>query len=907
MKRIISWLKRNNMVAISKKVISIVWLLLILVPQLAFADIIVKGQVRNQKNKPIPDVSVSVKGTSKSTVTNDDGQFVIHIPNDNVIVKFSCIGYKDMEVSASESMEVVLQDSPHTLGEVIVTTQKRRQRNIDVPIAISALSGKSLEDMDIKQMDEMSEYIPGVEIQLQSPNNPGYVIRGVTSDEGESYSQPRVSVYQDGVSSTRSRGSVVEPFDLERVEVVKGPQSTLFGRGAEIGAISFIRNKPVNYLTGSLSVNYGTHNQRGATGVINTPIIKDKLANRFAFTYDAHDGFIKNLRGGRLNGKSAIALRNSTRWFADHSIYDLVLDYQHDDYPGTSFKSERLAPSGGDTDPNTAAALDMGKKLGIKRNVGSATLTINHDINDAYKLSSISGFRAFRSDEHFDADGTYLPLLNCEELEKGTQFSEELRLNYTGKCFSGFVGGSYFYENSSQEVNVVSDMQNLYPAYLYQAFVAKVEPKISQLAAELPALLPAAYQPAVKTLLSTLMTKWFPSSYDLTNTPTVTNTPDFYGDVKSALAKYGLSLDNMLSSLGTQGATILATLKSISDLPISASHKENGTNYGINQAAEVFADGTFKLTKALSLTAGIRGTYEHQKTGYSSTTVADPVFGSLMYQPSNGKVYANGDYYSWVGRLVMNYMLNKNNDFYASISRGRRPAVIAFNNNPDSIVKLKPEIIISYETGLKGALLNNRLGYELSVYYYDWNHFQTMSLKSGASAAKDYVADDAGKAHTLGTEASLHYFLTKFLSFFGNYSYIDGKFNNKNDKGVEQEYAGNRFRLTPMNSFSAGLDLDLPLSETSMFYFRPSYSYKSKVHFEDENQALTQSGYGLANFTAGVRMNPGKIYYEIEVFGKNVFNKKYIIDAGNSGEAIDFPTFIAGSPSVFGVQLKIGF
>jgi TonB-dependent starch-binding outer membrane protein SusC len=99
MKRVISWLKRNNMVAISKKVISIVWLLLMLVPQLAFADIIVKGQVRNQKNKPIPDVSVSVKGTSKSTVTNDAGQFVIHVPNDNVIVKFSCIGYKDMEVS----------------------------------------------------------------------------------------------------------------------------------------------------------------------------------------------------------------------------------------------------------------------------------------------------------------------------------------------------------------------------------------------------------------------------------------------------------------------------------------------------------------------------------------------------------------------------------------------------------------------------------------------------------------------------------------------------------------------------------------------------------------------------------------------------------------------------------------
>jgi outer membrane receptor protein involved in Fe transport len=885
------------MVASSKKMMSIVWLLLILVPQLAFADIIVKGQVRNQKGKPIPDVSVTVKGTSKSTVTNEAGQFVIHAPNDNATLVFSCIGYKDTEMPATKNMEVVLEENSHTLGEVIVTTQKRQQRNIDVPIAISVLSGKSLENMDIKQMDEMSEYIPGVEIQLQSPNNPGYVIRGVSSDEGESYSQPRVSVYQDGVSSTRSRGSVVEPFDLERVEVVKGPQSTLFGRGAEIGAISFIRNKPVNYLTGSLSVNYGTHNQRGATGVINTPIIKDKLANRFAFTYDAHDGFIKNLCGGRLNGKSAIALRNSTRWFADHSIYDLVFDYQHDDYPGTSFKSERLAPPGGDTDPNTAAALDMGKKLGIKRDVGSVTLTINHDINEAYKLSSITGFRAFRSDEHFDADGTYLPLLNCEELEKGTQFSEELRMNYTGKCFSGFVGSSYFYENSSQEVNVVSDMQNLYPAYINQVLESKINDMVKGL--------PTAYQSLMTQLLSALEPKWFPS-YNLTVTPKVTSTPDFYGDLKNIMAAKGMSIDNLLNSL-PGGAVKLATLKAMSNAPISTSHKENSTNYGINQAAEVFADGTFKLTKALSLTAGIRGTYEHQKTGYSSTSVPDPVFKCIMYQPSNGTVYTSGNYYSWVGRLVLNYMLDKNNNFYASISRGRRPAVISFNNNPDSIVKLKPEIIISYETGLKGALLNNRLSYDLSVYYYDWNHFQTMSLKPGATAAKDYVADDAGKAHTFGAEVGLRYSMTQFLNIFANYSYIDGKFNNKNDKGVVQKYAGNRFRLTPMNSFSAGLDLDLPLSETSMFYFRPSYSYKSKVHFEDENPVYVQSGFGLANFTAGVRLNPGKVYYEIEAFGKNVFNKKYIIDAGNSGEAIDFPTYIAGSPSVFGIQLKIGF
>ena len=131
-----------------------------------------------------------------------------------------------------------------------------------------------------------------------------------------------------------------------------------------------------------------------------------------------------------MNGKSSIALRNSTRLFAgEKTIYDLVLDYQYDNYPGTSFKSKRLAPVGGDTDPNTAASLERGKDLGIKRHVGGVTFLANHTINENANLSSISGFRAFKSNENFDADGTYLPLLDCEENEKGTQFSQEVRLN----------------------------------------------------------------------------------------------------------------------------------------------------------------------------------------------------------------------------------------------------------------------------------------------------------------------------------------------------------------------------------------------------------------------------------------------------------------------------------------------
>lgn len=836
--------------------------------------------------------------------------------------------------ATADSTRVGNDEENHQLGEVVVSTQKRAQTAIEVPVSVSALTGSNMEDLQLRGMDEMSQYIPGLEVQVQSVNNPGYVIRGVTSDEGESYSQPRISVFTDGVSTSRSRASVAEIFDMERIEVVKGPQGTLFGRGAEIGAIHFLRHKPVDYLTGEFAVNYGTHNQRGANGFINTPF-GSKVQNRFAFSYDAHDGYIKNLAGGRLNGKSSIALRNSTRFiFSSKTRLDLVLDYQYDDAPGTSFKCMRVAPIGGTNSPFSAAYLEQGKNLGINRHVGGVTAILDHRFSDALTLTSTTGFRAFKSKENFDADGSYLPLLYATEKEKGTQFSEEIRLNYDqGGRFSGFLGASYFFEHSQQQVIVRSNLQYLFPAVVGQQFNATYKPQFEQMVAgvsQMGEALKAQY-PAYATMidqavtalgsqLGSLVNQWFPDSYDATQP--IAHTPDFYGDLNTAFNAF-LAANPMANALFAQmmgGTPTLdgllalmgqdpATLKQSSNLALSTEQQEESTNYGENHAAEIFADGTFRIYKGLSLTAGLRGTYEHQRTGYSSSTVPG-VFGVIQYAPTTGnsRVYMSDNYYSWVGRVALNYLFGRNNAFI-SVSRGRRPGVLYFNNSPEERVQLKPEIIVSYEAGIKGSVLNGRLGYEACVYYYNWSHFQTSRLDTEASSiARNYIADDAGRAHTLGLELGLRYRICSPLSVFANYSYIDGKFNDTDENGNAQEYAGNRFRLTPKHAFSVGVDFDMPVKGTTSVYLLPSYSYKSKLYFTDDNdENLTQSAYGIANFTAGVRFAVKKIRYDISVFGKNVLNEDYLIDAGNTGNSIGFPTYVAGSPSVFGVQFKLNF
>ena len=866
----------------------------------------VSGRVTNEQGEALPGVVVRCGNVNVQTDIN--GEFHLNV-NEGDKLTFSYIGYytttKDVD---NKDINVVMKEDSHALGEVIVTTQKKKQSSLEIPVAVSAVTGSVMEKLNLHQLDDVAQFTPGVQIQLQSPNNPGYVIRGVTSDDGEAYSQPRVSVFMDGVSTSRSRASAVELFDLERMEVAKGPQGTLFGRGAEIGGISIIRHKPVDNLSGELSMNYGSYNQRQVSGFINTPIIKGKLANRFAFDYDARDGFIKNEAGGRMNGKNALAFRNSTQWWAnDDTSIRLVLDYQHDDYPGTSFHS--INPMYGNSDPNSTANLEAGKKLGIKRNVGGALLNIDHNINHRWSFNSITGFRAFNSKERFDADGTYLPLLLCQEKGKGTQFSQEFRFNYDDKNrFSGFVGASYFYENSSQDINAKANLQYLYPAFIQKSVKASLSSQIDNVKGLLAQMLPAAYQPMVDAALAKLMSKWFPEN------PTVdangklipqTATPDIYGDLKTALGAVGMDLDQVLAGMGDNGRTIQATLQGISAKPLDTAYTEQGKNYGTNQAVELYADGTLKLTKNLNFTLGVRGTYENQETGYSSSTVPS-MFGAVLYHPTeNGaKVMAKDSYWSWVGRAALNYMIGRNN-IYASLSRGRRPGVLYFNNDPKDFETLKPEIIYSYEAGVKGSLLQGRLNYDLCAYYYDWYNYQTSVFNATTSK---YEYDDAGRAHSLGIEASISYSPCRYLNLFGNWSYIEGKFNNKDDNGNKQRFAGNRFRLTPKNSFAVGFDLNVPTGKKASIYFRPTYSWKSKVFFEESNEPeLTQGAFGLLNFTAGYRMQPGKVYYEIGAFGKNVLDEKYVVDAGNSGRQIGFPTYVGGTRSVVGVMFKIGF
>eukprot|EP01034_Spumella_vulgaris_P005877 gene5877-7494_t len=190
-----------------------------------------------------------------------------------------------------------VSDDQPSGGDIVVTAQKIEQRSIDVPITISATSGAQLRNLGIGDLDELSNYVPGLNIQEQSANNPGVVIRGITSDSGSAQQAARVTLYYNGTDISRSRGSYQAIYDVDRIEVIKGPQATLFGTASAVGAISIISARPKPGLSGEINASYGNFDAMTLGGFVN--LGSDKVAVRVAGEWKKRDGYVRNLAAGQ--------------------------------------------------------------------------------------------------------------------------------------------------------------------------------------------------------------------------------------------------------------------------------------------------------------------------------------------------------------------------------------------------------------------------------------------------------------------------------------------------------------------------------------------------------------------------------------------------------------------------------
>lgn len=830
-----------------------------------------------------------------------------------------------ISLAALSRANVYAQTPGDNDGTIIVTAQLREQDPIDVPMALTAIGSEQLDRFGIEEFDELSRYVPGFEVQNQSPNNPGFVMRGITSDSGTAFNEPRVSVFQDGVSISKSRGSYVELFDISRVEVAKGPQSTLYGRGALIGAVNIVQNKAKpSIFEGAGKASYGNYNAFLAEAMVNAPI-GDDMAIRLAGRMRKRDGYVENLLGGEdFNSADTYALRGSFHGEAGVLSFDLVGNYQKDTPEGTAFKSIAYNP----TDPATGtvignrgrnsgatlspgAGFEGGKPLGLDRQVWGVTGIAKLKLDESFTLTSITAFRKFDTLEIFDADGLSLPILTAAEQAHGEQTSQELRFTYENGPLTAFVGASYFHETGFQRASAQLDERAL----------------LARLAGALNGGGAIPGRPASDPVPAALLAS-----------------PAFTGALlQGVTAAYGAPMSS------AQAQAIAANLKS--------NQLESNSNSAQTRALDLFGDVTIRLSDRFEIGGGLRYSHDDKRGGYTASVlngrsimggvigalgqpaaVRDALLGALSVpgaaaiptsaaypvplfglgsQPTagNGGVdsasHKNGGF-SW--RLTARFMPGEGASVYATYARGRRPEILAPTGpaapfGATSFTVLPSETVDSYELGAKTAFANHSLFLDGSVFFYQYDNFQT-TVQQGTQT----VSTNAGKAESYGFEGQARWVPDDLISLYASYAYNHSRFK----AGIRD---GNRFRLSPDHSASLGAILSVPAGPGRVA-FSPSVTWQSGVFFDDDNdrsdlqqppaalaadnlQDEMQNGYALANARLGYEAVGGD--WRIEAFIENAFDRKYVKDAGNAGDALGMPTFIAGEPRFYGISASFRF
>lgn len=734
------------------------------------------------------------------------------------------------------------------LEEVIVTAQKREQSATDVPLSITAYNADFLESLGIEEFDRLSAFVPGLVVQEQSPNNPAFVIRGITSDTGSAQRQSRVSVYQDGVDISRSRGSIVELFDVARIEAVKGPQATLFGSAASVGAISVISKKPTDSLEGQVSLGLGNYDQRRFSGVLSGPLMDEMLRARLAVVDKQRNGYINNLdgtsRSQRPGGLVAEDLQGTETFAArlildsrpmDDLLIEAIVQYQKDTPPGTSFKSAVLAPSGGDTEPYDEAELAplgarpsefVGGRLGLKREVESYTLTVTYDLNEDWSLTNINNYREFDSYEIFDADGSWSNLFQAAEDAEGEQWSLELRANYdSGGRWVGFVGASVFDEEGFQRA-------------------------------------PAEGDQGVIT---------------------------------------GVALACILAECTRDEARALLAAPESGEL-----YQAEFTNFGESTSYSVYADATFQWTERFAVTLGGRYVVDEKKSAYAAASdffLTQVNFGETGNEKIEGD---EEDFDAFLPRLILDYDLTQSTMAYLNLGRGHTSELVVVGPDPDATGIAVPDIITtiipeetvdSAELGFKSVFDDMGLVLAGSVFYQLYNDFQTTIIDD--LQTRTVSVDEATME---GVEFEVNWTPTPQWLLFANAAWIEAELESGDVEDPVVNFDGNRFRLQPETSLSAGVRYTFPALSGSIDV-GAYWDYRSSVFFEEDNAPkvgipIKQGAYDLWALQAGYFADSGR--YSLRFYIENLEDEEYTIDGGNTGGDLGSPTFIAGSPRFYG-------
>jgi iron complex outermembrane receptor protein len=797
------------------------------------------------------------------------------------------------------------------IEEIVVTAQRRESNLQTTPVAITAYSGEKLTENKLFTVNDLAASVPAFSLTAGTPLDVELNMRGITNTRLDSPSaDPSVGTFIDGVYQGRTGDLNYDFYDLERVEVIRGPQGVLLGKNVVGGALSVITAKPTFDPSGALQLSYGNYSSILAGGHINGGLT-DSLAGRFSLQYRKHDGYATDILHNRdVENLDSFQARAQLLYRPDGSAWSgrFAVDYNKDDTNGINVVAVPGGEPGcetsylrnnctrpwsnlrrylGITNPrqNIAQSIQYAGQPRIqqfmKRDAVGAVLDIEFKGN-GFTFNALTGYRDGSGEQVYDQTGAGPEALGWSAANWGayiafmnTTYGTRAATSNNGQfLFAQPVGEKADVQQLSQELRLTSNNEDSRFDWIAGLYYKQDD---------------------------------------------ITKVDRFIGE-------------NFLGSVITGGNNPLSTL----------SGENRWVNEGKNTNYAGFGQIGFRFTDALKLSVGVRYTSDEKKGNVTGTVIAtgdrfnpnDPranvTIESLCRTPTGGIVsptpaacvapnrwtYQTGDSFTtpygrkWnetTPQAILEWKQSEALFMYATISKGFKgggfddtPA-----NIPQSTIPFNPETVTNYEIGFKSNLLNRRIRLNADVFYMDYKNLQVTQTNA---ACLCNLTDNSAKSEIKGVEAEFEFAATDNLRLSLAGSYVDATYKNfiesaiNPSTGQRLDSSGNSLQRTPKTQISAGVDFTTGFGQfANALTFSLDYSWQSEMPWATDNIAK-EPAYGLLD--ARIALAPPDSKWSAALYGKNVTDELYRVNIIHFfGEEVSQ----FGAPRTYGLDVKYKF
>ncbi|MEW6999375.1 TonB-dependent receptor [Colwelliaceae bacterium BS250] len=740
------------------------------------------------------------------------------------------LGLSSLSAFAEEAATTAdVDDEKFAIEHVTVTARHKVESLQTTPIAVSAFGADQIKEERITGLEDISSRVPGFQMNAYNSAEPELFMRGIGSDIESAGSAAAIGMYIDGVYISRGTSAVMDLYDLQSVEVLRGPQGTLYGKNVVGGAVNFITKRPVDGdMEGSAEVTVGDYGLLEAKGYV-TGAISESVAGKISVVSKTRDGYGKNTyTGNDADVAESTSIRGQLLYTASDDL-EMLFTAAHSAADGVP-KIKHIGYSAGrneafisDNEREDLSSIDNDEES----NSSTFSLQVDYDTSIGH-LTSITAYRDndYRIYENAAAglvDSTYfydpyawgpcedtsyrtcidsseeLAMLQVDDewlslkAEESNQFSQEFRLAGGGDKFSWLAGA--FYMKEDIERNEAVDY-------------------------------------------------WFHGTWG-----TIAGNGD---------TPWEASDENW------------NTIGSFDDGTLGNTTNNETTSYAI------FGNGTYQITEKLSVTAGLR--WSKDEKDFSGTAYGRRFDnGTNMHVDLDGNdvfdyAFETSDSWDeWTPSFNLDYQATDDMFLYVSASKGYKAG--GFNGEgmekaEEAVIAFAPETAWNYEAGFKTRSFADRLQVNGALFFTEYTDIQTTVWVETGENTPDNLQVFNGTGEVSGLELEVVALVSEGLTVTGSYGFIDSEFTE--DFEVDGDnLKGNKMRRTPENTFSLNARYEWGMGDLGEASVSVSYQYQDEYFFDNSNDPLTQVD-SESNVDAAFMLRSFEDTWSVQVWAKNL-------------------------------------